>query len=84
MQAVSAQTISQAIARYEELGMVQRRMSKSAKPIPLIALHPDYTPQFDETKQRVVASGRLFEFLERVSSFRREGKDRRDAGEFKR
>jgi hypothetical protein len=77
VQAVSAQTISQAIARYEELGIVQYRKSKSVKPIPLIALHPDYTPRFKGDKMD--ASGRLHEFLERVSSFRREGKDRRDA-----
>lgn len=27
-----------------------------------------------------MASGRLWEFLERLNAFRREGKDRRDAG----
>lgn len=80
LEAVSAQTISQAITRYAELGIVQYSKSKSVKPIPLIALRPEYAPRFDGS--RLDKSGRLHEFLERISSFRREGKDRRDAGEF--
>lgn len=59
---------------------MQRRKSTNAKPVPLIALHPDYAPVMDDACQRVRTTGRLFEFLERISSFRREGKDRRDAG----
>jgi glycerol-3-phosphate O-acyltransferase len=73
LEAVSAQTISQAIARYEELGMVQRRKSTSAKPIPLIAIHPDYA------SDKGAISGKMRQFLERLNTFRREGKDRRDA-----
>jgi hypothetical protein len=33
----------------------------------------------EEKSKRVVVSGKFFDFLERISSFRREGKDRRDA-----
>lgn len=82
LEAISAQTISQAISRYAELGMVQYSKSKSVKPIPLIALCPNYIPQFNKESGRLESSGRLLEFLERINSFRREGKDRRDAGEF--
>lgn len=81
LEAISAQTISQAISRYAELGMVQYRKSKSAKSIPLIALCPEFVPQFNSKNGRLESKGRLHEFLERINSFRREGKDRRDAGE---
>lgn len=97
LEAVSAQTISQAITRYEELGIVVRRKSSAAKPVPLIALDPSYKPRLQQTQQQQGLSekgtttttttispgggGKLWEFLERLSAFRREGKDRRDAGD---
>ncbi|MCO5555734.1 hypothetical protein L7F22_009279 [Adiantum nelumboides] len=79
LEAVSSQTLSQAVARYEELGIVRRKKSTGAKPIPLIALSPEYAPTYDSNKGRASPSGKLWEFLERLNAFRREGKDRRDA-----
>lgn len=69
------------MTRYEELGYVRRRKSQGSKPIPLIAISPDCAPHFDAGTQKFEPRGKLWEFLEHLNSFRREGKDRRDAGD---
>ncbi|GAA6004275.1 lysophospholipid acyltransferase family protein [Rhodotorula paludigena] len=52
---------------------------KGKKPVsvPLMALHPDWVPtrRADGT---IAPQGRLWEFVDRLSRFRREGKNRRD------
>lgn len=87
LEAINAATLSQAFGRMEELGLVLRKKSDSAKPIPLIAISPDYKPIYT-TSPRASASApqgsvpqegsKLWEFLEHLSAFRREGKERRE------
>lgn len=76
LEAINLATLSQAVGRFEELGVVMRRKSESVKPIPLIALSPEYRPTYDG--DQVMARGRLWDTLEHLSSFRREGKERRE------
>ncbi|KAL9936933.1 hypothetical protein V8E36_004168 [Tilletia maclaganii] len=76
LEAVNQATLAQAFARYEERGIILRRKSTSAKPIPLVAINPDYRPSFNASGTLV--EGRLWSFLEHLGTFRREGKERRD------
>lgn len=46
---------------------------KKAASIPLMALHPDWVPMRNEDGT-IAARGRLWDFVERLSRFRREGK----------
>ena len=50
----------------EEMGIVLGRKSNDAKPIPVMALHPDWWNE------------RLYEWIDHLGQFRREGKDRRE------
>lgn len=79
LEAVNQATLANAFARYQELGILIARRSKAAKSVPLIALHPDWVPlrQADGT---IRSDGKLWRFLERLGTFRREGKNRRGAG----
>jgi len=79
LEAINAATLSAAFTRFQELNFVTWRKSESAKPIPLVTLNPDYLPEYapDGT---LVTGGKLAVFIERMSAFRREGKDRRDDG----
>lgn len=76
LEAINNATLAQALQRFEEIGMLLRRKSDSTKPVPLIALAPEYRPRYDAEGR--VEGGRLWEMLERLSSFRREGKERRE------
>ncbi|KAE8240610.1 hypothetical protein A4X13_0g7697 [Tilletia indica] len=77
LEAVNQATLAQAFARYEERGMIMRRKSNAAKPIPLLALNPEYRPAYNASG-RSMTEGRLWNFLEHLGTFRREGKERRD------
>jgi len=63
--------------------MIKRRKSNSAKPIPLMSLSPDWWPTTDSTSSTkdAIPTGKLWDFLEHLGTFRREGKDRRDQSE---
>lgn len=47
--------------------------AKKAASVPLMALHPDWVPRRTEDGT-ILPEGRLWEFVERLSRFRREGK----------
>lgn len=96
LEAINSATLSQAVTRFEELGLVMRRKSDSIKPISLIALNPECAPRYDvllrNNKDASTASsdgkgdgvtllqeeGKLWGMLKHLSSFRREGKERRE------
>ncbi|CAO1634993.1 unnamed protein product [Sympodiomycopsis kandeliae] len=82
LEGINAATLSQAFTRLEELGIVRRRKSESTKPIPLIAIAPDYRPTYYLSPENATTApapqGRLWDFLNHLSSFRREGKERRE------
>ncbi|PWN45569.1 acyltransferase-domain-containing protein [Ceraceosorus guamensis] len=79
LEAINLATLSAAMVRFQELGFIVRRKSDGPKPVPLVALNPAYVPTYD-AEGRVTNTGPLVSFLERLSAFRREGKDRRDEG----
>lgn len=79
LEAVNQATLANAYARYAELGMLITRRDKAAKSIALVALHPDWMPARDHSGA-IRPEGRLWRFLERLGTYRREGKNRRDIG----
>lgn len=76
LEAINIAVLQQAFARFQELGIIIRKPSNAVKPIPLMALHPDFRPVW--IKGQLQPEGRLWEQLERLGQFRREGKDRRE------
>ncbi|BGP40730.1 hypothetical protein JCM10450v2_004726 [Rhodotorula kratochvilovae] len=91
LEAVNQATLLNAFQRMVDVGvLLTRRAStpaaaaaaggkKAKKPssVPLMALHPDWVPHRREDGT-IAPEGRLWEFVERLSRFRREGKNRRD------
>ena len=78
LEAASSQILANGFERLTELGALETRRSKAAKSVPLVSLAPDWTPSRadDGTLQ---PRGRLWDLLDRLSAFRREGKNRRDS-----
>jgi hypothetical protein len=57
---------------------VQVVKSKDAKIQPRLRVAPEWRPSRDPVTGHLVASGRLWDFIEKIASSRREGKNRRD------
>ena len=57
--------------------MILTRKSTKTKGLPLMALHPAWVPNRTASGD-IEPEGRLWDFLGRLGSFRREGKNRRD------
>ncbi|GAA5826424.1 hypothetical protein JCM11251_002361 [Rhodosporidiobolus azoricus] len=92
LEAVNQATLLNAFQRMVDVGVLLTRRTrnapspsahlagdkaKKAPSIPLMALHPDWVPKRKEDGS-IAPEGRLWEFVERLSQFRREGKNRRD------
>lgn len=69
LESINAATLSQAFTRMEEMGMILRKKSSHQKPVPIMALHPSFWPS---------QTAKLTDYIDRLSQFRREGKDRRE------
>ncbi|KIS72419.1 uncharacterized protein UMAG_11632 [Mycosarcoma maydis] len=69
LESINAATLSQAFTRMEEMGMILRKKSSHQKPVPIMALHPSFWPS---------QTTKLTDYMDRLSQFRREGKDRRE------
>ena len=52
--------------------------SKDSRIPPRLRLAPDWRPSRDPAAGNLIASGRLWDFTEKIASSRREGKNRRD------
>jgi 1-acyl-sn-glycerol-3-phosphate acyltransferase len=76
-EAVNKEMLRNAIARQEEEGIIIVSRSKNSKEQPKVRLAAAWTPQRD-VDGRLKAEGKLWEFCERISQGRREGKNRRD------
>ena len=74
LEAVNQATLSNAFLRLVEAGVLLTR--KSDTNVNLMALHPDWLPTRTEDGG-ISPSGKLWDFLSRLSAFRREGKNRR-------
>ncbi|KAL0095889.1 acyltransferase [Phycomyces blakesleeanus] len=76
LEAVNKETLNQAFTRYQEKNILLKRRQGSPKPVSEVALSLDYTP--DRVNGVLSPRGHLWELVERIGKFRREGKNRRD------
>jgi hypothetical protein len=77
-EAVNKETLKNSYQRFEEEGIVQVVKSKDPKIPPRLRLAPEWMPEREAETGYLVASGRLWDFTEKIASSRREGKNRRD------
>ncbi|KAK0641490.1 acyltransferase-domain-containing protein [Cercophora newfieldiana] len=77
-EAVNKETLKNSYQRFEEEGIIQVVRSKDPRIPPRMRLAPDWRPSRDTLTGNLVASGRLWDFTEKIASSRREGKNRRD------
>jgi hypothetical protein len=77
-EAVNKETLKNAYQRFEEEGMVLVAKSRGSKAPPKFRLAPDWVPRRDPDSGRIMAEGRLWDFIEMIAQSRREGKNRRD------
>ncbi|KAI8071456.1 hypothetical protein BC940DRAFT_294491 [Gongronella butleri] len=76
LEAVNKETLASAMTRFEEQGIIIKRRHTSPKSWSEISLHEDYYPQ--RQNGLLLPSGQLWALVERIGTFRREGKNRRD------
>ncbi|KAF2201751.1 glycerol-3-phosphate acyltransferase [Delitschia confertaspora ATCC 74209] len=80
-EAVNKETLKNAYTQFEEEGIIVSSASKTGKTkTKTIRLADQWIPLRDEESGRILAKGPLWAFAERISSSRREGKNRRDGG----
>ncbi|KAL2120083.1 hypothetical protein VTJ04DRAFT_4109 [Mycothermus thermophilus] len=76
-ESVNKETLKNSYQRFEEEGIIQVVRSKDPRVPPRMRLAPEWCPGRDE-KGNLRATGRLWDFIEKIASSRREGKNRRD------
>ncbi|KAI8979677.1 hypothetical protein BDF20DRAFT_906184 [Mycotypha africana] len=78
LEACNKETLSNAFLRYQEQGILLKRTNHAAntKPWSEVAISPDYTPE--RQNGSLIPRGHLWELVDRIGRFRREGKNRRD------
>ncbi|KAI8371392.1 uncharacterized protein BYT42DRAFT_622292 [Radiomyces spectabilis] len=76
LEAVNKETLSNAFVRYEEQHILVKRRHGSPKPRSEVSLEPAYVPE--RMNGVLIPRGHLWELVERIGTFRREGKNRRD------
>ncbi|GAB1318629.1 Phospholipid/glycerol acyltransferase domain-containing protein [Madurella fahalii] len=77
-EAVNKETLKNSYQRFEEEGIIQVVKSKDVRIPPRLRVAPEWRPKRDQETGRLLASGPLWEFTEKIASSRREGKNRRD------
>ncbi|RYP67562.1 hypothetical protein DL771_007174 [Monosporascus sp. 5C6A] len=77
-EAVNKETLKNSYQRFEEEGIVYTIKPKSAKAPARLRLAPDWVVPRDAKTGTLLASGRLWDFIEKIALSRREGKNRRD------
>ncbi|KAI5861569.1 acyltransferase-domain-containing protein [Durotheca rogersii] len=77
-EAVNKETLKNSYQRFEEEGILYVVKSKDEKVPPRLRLASEWMPSRDPTSGALQPSGRLWDFIERIASSRREGKNRRD------
>ncbi|EJT78258.1 glycerol-3-phosphate acyltransferase [Gaeumannomyces tritici R3-111a-1] len=77
-EAVNKETLKNSYQRFEEEGIIQVVKSKDPRVKPRLRLSAEWTPSRDPKTGELAASGRLWDFIEKIASSRREGKNRRD------
>ncbi|KGO57470.1 Glycerol-3-phosphate O-acyltransferase [Penicillium expansum] len=77
-EAVNKETLKNSYQRFEEEGIILVAKNKDSRASPSLRLAPEWAPQRDEGTGKVLAGGRLWDFVELIAQSRREGKNRRD------
>ncbi|KAI1272977.1 acyltransferase-domain-containing protein [Xylaria sp. FL0933] len=77
-EAVNRETIKNSYQRFEEEGIIYAVKSKDTKSPPRLCLASEWRAPRDPESGALLASGKLWDFIERIASSRREGKNRRD------
>ncbi|RWA05287.1 hypothetical protein EKO27_g9819 [Xylaria grammica] len=77
-ESVNRETLKNSYQRFEEEGVIYAVKSKDGKSPPRLCLSPEWRAPRDPTSGALLASGKLWDFIERIASSRREGKNRRD------
>ena len=75
---MNRETIKNSYQRFEEEGIIYAVKSKEAKMPPRLCLAAEWRAPRDHESGALLASGKLWDFIERIASSRREGKNRRD------
>ncbi|EXX75719.1 hypothetical protein RirG_039440 [Rhizophagus irregularis DAOM 197198w] len=76
-EAINKETLKNAFIRLEEVGLIMVKRSHNTKVMTTIALSPDYIPTRN-SEGAIEPKGKLWDLVERIGKFRREGKNRRD------
>ena len=82
-EAVNKETLKNAYQRFEEEGIIIVAKSREAKGVATVRLADEWRPKRDAKTRNLVAQGKLWDFSERISQSRREGKNRRDGATVK-
>ncbi|KAI1266986.1 acyltransferase-domain-containing protein [Xylariaceae sp. FL1019] len=77
-EAVNRETLKNSYQRFEEEGIIYTVKSKDSKTPPRLRLSSEWRPTRDPDTGTLVARGKLWDFIKRIASSRREGKNRRD------
>ena len=77
-EAVNKEALRNAYSRFQEEGIILVAKATDAKNKQTIRLAPEWTPDRDATTGEVRPSGHLWDFIEKIAQYRREGKNRRD------
>ncbi|KAI1814386.1 glycerol-3-phosphate acyltransferase [Poronia punctata] len=77
-EAVNRETIKNSYQRFEEEGILYVVKSKDTKVPPRLRLSSEWGAPRDPQTGELLASGKLWDFIERIAASRREGKNRRD------
>lgn len=77
-EAVNRETLNNAWLRLEGEGIIIVHKSRDSKIPAKAKINPDWKPSRDSETGLVIAKGRLWDFIEKISQSRREGKNRRD------
>jgi len=70
---VNKETLKNAYQRFEEEGIIIAAKSRDARVAPTLKLAKEWTLRRDAQSGRIVAEGKLWDFAESISQFRREG-----------
>ncbi|KAI0967242.1 acyltransferase-domain-containing protein [Xylaria arbuscula] len=77
-ESVNRETIKNSYQRFEEEGIIYAVKSKDGKSPPRLRLSSEWRALRNPDSGALLAEGRLWDFIERIASSRREGKNRRD------
>lgn len=77
-EAINKEALKNAYSRCQEEGIILVAKSENSKSGPTVRLAPEWIPERDLVTGELRASGRLWDFIEKIALYRREGKNRRD------